>query len=101
MRRASSWIVLSLAWVVLLCAAWLRPVSRAAVEPAPVGYQLRINHEPAHRFQALHGIGPALADAIVEHREQHGPLRDADDLEAIPGIGPRKRARVAPWVRFE
>ena len=34
------------------------------------------------------GIGPVLAQRIVDHREQQGPFRRVQDLLDVPGIGP-------------
>lgn len=39
--------------------------------------------------QALQGVGPAKAQAIVEYREQHGPFRSVHELTQVPGIGAR------------
>ena|SRR5687767_4157689 len=34
----------------------------------------------------LKGIGPARAQAIIDHRTQHGPFKAADDLTLVKGI---------------
>ena len=36
---------------------------------------------------ALQGIGPAKAEAIVAYREKHGPFKSVDDLVMVKGIG--------------
>ena len=36
---------------------------------------------------ALNGVGMAKAEAIVAHREQHGPFKSADQLAEVKGIG--------------
>jgi competence protein ComEA len=56
------------------------------VAPGP----LDLNAAGATELDRLPGIGPATAQAIVEHREQHGPFAAVDDLEAVRGIGPAK-----------
>lgn len=35
----------------------------------------------------LKGVGDARAQAIVEHRSQHGPFRSVDELSLVKGIG--------------
>ena len=39
-------------------------------------------------LDGLPGIGPVLAQRIVDHREREGPFRQVDDLLDVPGIGP-------------
>ena len=64
---------------------------------APTG-PLDLNRATAGELTGLPGIGPARAAAIVRWRETHGPFRRAEDLLAVPGIGPgtveRLRGRV-------
>ncbi len=37
--------------------------------------------------EAIDGIGPAKAAAIVAYREQNGPFKTVDDLLLVKGIG--------------
>ena len=46
------------------------------------------NTASAIELERLNGIGPAMSARIVEWREQNGEFRTAEDLLAIPGIGP-------------
>ena len=39
--------------------------------------------------EALQGVGPSKARAIVEYRQKHGPFRSPDDLSLVQGIGER------------
>lgn len=38
---------------------------------------------------AMDGVGARRAQAIIEHREQHGPFSSVDELQAVRGIGPK------------
>lgn len=40
------------------------------------------------QLDSLPGLGPALAERIIQWREQHGPFRHIDDVTAVSGIGP-------------
>ncbi len=46
------------------------------------------NTASAVELERLNGIGPAMSARIVEWREQNGEFLTAEDLLAIPGIGP-------------
>lgn len=37
--------------------------------------------------QTIKGVGPAKAQAIVAHRDKHGPFASIDDLALVQGIG--------------
>ncbi len=37
----------------------------------------------------LKGVGETRAQAIVEHRSQHGPFRSIEELSLVKGIGPK------------
>ncbi len=49
-----------------------------------------VNVATAAELEALPGVGPATATAIVTERERNGPFVDVDDLDRVPGIGPAK-----------
>jgi competence protein ComEA len=72
----------------------------ADASPRP-GLEGRVDVNRAGRDELteLPGIGPALADRILEHRLRSGPFRSADELLEVPGIGPSTLERLRPLVR--
>lgn len=42
------------------------------------------------QLDALDGVGPAIAQKIVDWRTKHGAFSSVDDLDQVPGIGPGK-----------
>jgi len=58
-----------------------------------------INAASAEDLTALPGVGPARARAVVEYRRTHGPFRRVEDLVRVPGFGPRTVEKIRPMVR--
>ncbi len=75
----------------------VRPASPATPAAAAAG-PTNINRATAAELEALPGVGPSTARAIVEHRERYGPFATVDDLLAVRGIGPAKLAEMRSWV---
>ena len=65
------------------------PGSFTATEPLPFSAQrLDINTASVAELQTLPGIGPVLAQRIVDHRAANGPFVRPDEVLAVDGIGP-------------
>jgi competence protein ComEA len=58
-----------------------------------------INRAGAQELEALPGVGPATAAAIVAWRQAHGRFRSVTDLLDVRGIGPAKFETLRPLVR--
>lgn len=75
------------------------PPSEAAVRALVAGTTLDVNTATAADLELLPGIGPALAQRIVDDRARSGPFRTLEDLDRVRGIGPRTVERLRPFVR--
>ena len=62
-----------------------------------VGRSGNLNSATVAELDALPGVGPVLAQRIVDHREQ-GPFASVDELDDVPGIGPARAAELAELV---
>lgn len=51
------------------------------------GTTVDVNTASATELEAIKGVGPAKAQAIVKYREENGPFASIEDLEKVPGIG--------------
>lgn len=57
-----------------------------------------LNSATVDQLDALPGVGPVLAQRIVDWRQQHGGFRSVDELQQVPGIGARKFADLKSLV---
>jgi competence protein ComEA len=73
------------------------PAAPAPTASTPAG-PVDLNRATATELDGLPGIGPATAQAIVDHRTANGPFAAVDDLEAVRGIGPAKLEAIRQLV---
>lgn len=52
--------------------------------------RVNINQAAADALEELPGVGPVTAQAIVDHRDEHGPFGSVDQLMDVRGIGEAK-----------
>jgi competence protein ComEA len=57
-----------------------------------------LNTAGVGELDALPGIGPVLAQRIVDHRSTQGAFTSVDQLDDVPGIGPAIAAELAELV---
>jgi len=62
------------------------------------GGKVNINSAGESDFENLPGIGPVLAQKIVDYREQHGPFRSIQDLMKVSGIGQKKFDSLSAYI---
>ncbi len=63
-----------------------------------LNFQVDINVADAAELQTLEGIGPALAERIVQNRQQYGPFQSVADLRRVAGFGEKRVEQLAPYV---
>jgi len=61
------------------------------------GDRIDVNRAPGPWLEALPGVGPARAAAIIAARSE-SPFRSLRELERVPGIGPVTRERLSAFV---
>ena len=59
-------------------------------EIAPVRVLVNINTASAEELESVSGIGPVLAQAILDYRAEHGDFQTLDELLEVRGIGSAK-----------
>jgi len=69
-------------------------LAQKKVPAAPVD----VNTATVAELQQLPGVGPAMANSIVQFRKKSGPFERLEDLLAIRGITTRRLAQMRPYL---
>ena len=65
---------------------------------ASAGGKLNINRANAAAIEGLPGVGPVLAQRIIDYRTSHGSFKKIEDLDNVSGVGPSMMAKLKPLV---
>ncbi|GGD98251.1 RNA-binding protein [Aureimonas endophytica] len=71
------------------------------VEDAVNAVGVEVNTASAALLSHVSGIGPALAEAIVAHRDSEGPFKTRRALLKVPRLGPKAFEQCAGFLRIQ
>jgi competence protein ComEA len=103
-------LLIFLSWLLVAAqVSCVRLPRRAAVVPnqngsptvrqeSPLPSLIDINTATREELEKLPGIGEALAQRIIEHREQYGRFRRAEHLLMVRGISERRFRALSPLL---
>ena len=104
-------LAMAAVFLAVLAAARLGELVRAAGSDYTVTaqYQLEesqkelvnVNTAGREELESLSGIGPALAQRIIDHREANGPFQSVDGLLQVSGIGEATLAKFRDHVTVD
>ena len=64
-------------------------------------FPLSINTASKDDLCFIKGVGPSLAQKIIDYRETKGSFRSGKDLEKVSGIGAKKRKAIEEFILFD
>jgi len=103
-------LFLSLLLTIAACAKRSRNTSRAHDQQSQASLQatsqqppqrININTASAQELETLPGIGKALAERIIEHRNKYGPFRKPEHLIIMRGISDKRFQNLRDLITVE
>ena len=70
----------------------------AQTSPAPQAALLNLNTATKADLEKLPGVGPAMAQRILDYRTKNGTFKKAEELMNVQGIGEKSFLRLKPLV---
>ncbi len=65
----------------------------------PAQGTINLNTATAEQLQRLPGVGPAMAERLLEFRKENHGFQSVEDLLQVSGIGEKKFEKMRPFVR--
>lgn len=69
-------------------------IEKAAQAPAVVN----VNTAGLEELQGIRGLGPVLAQRVIDYRSAHGTFARLEDLNQVPGIGMSKLQKIKDQI---
>lgn len=71
--------------------------SASKSSPAPTS-PINLNTATQAQFESLPGIGPKVAQRIIEYRQKNGQFKKIEDLMNVKGIGEKSFLKLKPYL---
>ncbi len=80
------------------------PVSSSGIPAAtvaPLSGSISVNSAGMEELMSLPGVGPALAENIIEERQRNGRFHYPEDLLSVRGIGEKTLEKLLPYLNLD
>jgi competence protein ComEA len=77
------------------------PLPPGSAAPTPGSGPINLNWATQAELESLPGIGPGIAQRILDYRDQNGPFESIEAIQQVSGIGPATYARLQDLITVE
>jgi len=80
--------------------AYFDGAGEAGTEKETMNESISLNKATCEELNRLPGIGPIMAERIVEYREECGEFRSIEELVKVKGIGEKNLEKLKPYLEL-